>query len=93
MMVIHKPPQHPIRPNVALALSALSVTQSFSRTESDCSRFRRLAWRERSLGVKIVWLVRIMALGNIAMPLYVLLQLSGLKPEDSVSALFRQEPA
>ena len=52
-----------------------------------------LAWRERSLGIKIVWLVLIMALGNIAMSLYVLIQLFGLRAEESASALFRQKAA
>jgi hypothetical protein len=52
-----------------------------------------LAWRERSLGIKILWFVLIMAGGNIAMSLYVLLQLIKLKPEQSVSALFRQKTA
>ena len=52
-----------------------------------------LAWRERSRGIKIVWLVLIMALGNIAMSLYVLIQLFGLRAEESASALFRQKAA
>jgi Protein of unknown function (DUF1475) len=52
-----------------------------------------LAWRERSPGVKVLWFVLIMAGGNIAMSLYVLLQLFGLKPKESVSALFRQKAA
>jgi hypothetical protein len=52
-----------------------------------------LAWRERSLGVKALWFVLIMAGGNIAMSLYVLLQLFGLKPDESASALFRQKAA
>jgi hypothetical protein len=52
-----------------------------------------LAWRERSLGIKIVWFVLIMALGNIAMSLYVLIQLFGLRAEESASALFRQKAA
>jgi hypothetical protein len=52
-----------------------------------------LAWRERSLGIKIVWFVLIMGLGNIAMSFYVLLQLFGLRPDESVSALFRQKTA
>jgi hypothetical protein len=52
-----------------------------------------LAWRERSLAVKILWFIFIMAAGNIAMSLYVLLQLFGLKPDDPVSALFRQKTA
>lgn len=52
-----------------------------------------LAWRESSLGVKIIWFVLIMAGGNIAMSLYVLIQLFQLKPEESVSGLFRQKAA
>ena len=52
-----------------------------------------VAWRERSLALKIVWFLLIMLLGNIAMSFYVLLQLLALKPEDSLSALFRQKAA
>jgi Protein of unknown function (DUF1475) len=52
-----------------------------------------VAWRERSLAVKILWFVLIMAGGNIAMSLYVLLQLHRLKADESASALFRQKLA
>ena len=52
-----------------------------------------VAWRERSFGIKILWFVLIMALGNIAMSLYVLIQLFGLKREESASALFQQKTA
>src|SRR5579862_5206530 len=52
-----------------------------------------LAWRERSLGIKIVWFVLIMALGSIAMSFYVLLQLFGLRADEPASALFRQKTA
>jgi hypothetical protein len=52
-----------------------------------------LAWRERSLAIKLVWFVLIMTLGNIAMSLYVLIQLFGLKREEGVSGLFRQKAA
>jgi hypothetical protein len=52
-----------------------------------------LAWREKSLGVKLVWFVAIMAGGNIAMSLYALIQLFKLKADDGVSALFRQKTA
>ncbi|MGA2420890.1 MAG: DUF1475 family protein [Candidatus Acidiferrum sp.] len=52
-----------------------------------------LAWRERALAVKIVWFVLIMALGNIAMSLYVLLQLFQLKAHEGVAELFRQKTA
>jgi uncharacterized protein DUF1475 len=52
-----------------------------------------VAWRERSLVLKILWFVLIMALGNIAMSFYVLIQLFGLKSEESASALFQQKAA
>lgn len=52
-----------------------------------------LAWRERKLSIKIVWFVLIMVLGNIAMSLYVLIQLFALNSEESASALFRQKAA
>lgn len=50
-----------------------------------------VAWRERSLGIKVVWFVLIMLLGNIAMSFYVLLQLFALKVEEGVAGLFRQK--
>jgi hypothetical protein len=52
-----------------------------------------LAWRERALAIKLVWFVLIMALGNIAMSLYVLIQLFQLKADEDVAGLFRQKPA
>ncbi len=52
-----------------------------------------VAWRERSFGVKLIWFVLIMTLGNIAMSFYVLLQLFSVKPEEPVATLFRQKAA
>lgn len=52
-----------------------------------------VAWQERSLGIKILWFVLIMTLGNIAMSSYMLLQLFDLKPEEPVAELFRQKAA
>jgi hypothetical protein len=52
-----------------------------------------VAWRERSLAIKILWFILIMALGNIAMSFYVLLQLFALKPQDPVGALFQRKAA
>ena len=46
-----------------------------------------VAYRERSLSVKILWLVLILLLGNIAMSFYVLLQLLRMKPGEPLSAL------
>lgn len=50
-----------------------------------------LAWRERSTAIKVGWFILIMGLGNIAMSLYVLIQLFRLKPEQGVSGLFQQK--
>jgi len=47
-----------------------------------------VAFRERGLGMKILWLVLILLLGNIAMSLYVLMQLFRMKPEEPLTALF-----
>jgi hypothetical protein len=52
-----------------------------------------LAWRECSLGIKVLWFVLIMVGGNIIMSLYVPLQLFGLPPDEHASALFRQTAA
>jgi Protein of unknown function (DUF1475) len=52
-----------------------------------------LAWRERSMALKIVWFILVMALGNIGMSLYVLIQLFKLKPDENVSGLFQQKIA
>jgi hypothetical protein len=52
-----------------------------------------VAWRERSSGVKVLWFILIMALGNIAMALYVLLQLFSLRPEEPAGALFQRKAA
>jgi len=52
-----------------------------------------VAWRERSSGVKIVWFILILTLGNIAMSLYVLIQLFRLGTEEPVGSLFRQKAA
>lgn len=47
-----------------------------------------VAWREIRLMPRIVWFLLIMALGNITMSLYVLIQLIRLKKTDSPSLLF-----
>jgi hypothetical protein len=46
-----------------------------------------VAYKEKSAGARILWLVLILGLGNIAMSFYVLLQLFRLKPEDPVEAV------
>lgn len=46
-----------------------------------------VAWRERSLGRSLLWFVLIMALGNIAMAIYILLRVAALRPGEGVAAL------
>lgn len=77
----------------AFAASPWSMATLYDAYFGFITFFCWLAWRERSLGIKIVWFVAIMALGNIAMSAYVLLQLFALKKEDRVGALFQQKPA
>ncbi len=48
-----------------------------------------VAWRERTLAARIVWLVLILALGNIAMSSYVLIALYRLPRGATVADLFR----
>ena len=52
-----------------------------------------VAFRERGFGVKILWLVLILLLGNIAMSLYVLLQLFRLKPDEPLASLLAPRSA
>ena len=46
-----------------------------------------VAYKERVLWTKLVWLILILALGNIAMSSYVLIQLFRLKPNEPVEAM------
>lgn len=46
-----------------------------------------VAYKENALWSRLLWLVLILGLGNIAMSLYVLIQLFRLKPDQSVEAL------
>ena len=52
-----------------------------------------VCYRERSALARVVWLVLILLLGNIAMAVYVLIQLSRLKPEQDASVLFARPAA
>jgi hypothetical protein len=49
-----------------------------------------VAWRERGFGSRVLWFILIMALGNIAMSGYMLIQLARLKPTDSMETLLRR---
>lgn len=77
----------------AFAASPWSMATLYDAYCGFLTFFCWVAWRERSLGIKILWFILIMALGNIAMSLYVLIQLFGLKKEESASALFQQKAA
>jgi hypothetical protein len=46
-----------------------------------------VCFKERSLAAKVIWFVLIMALGNIAMSAYVLIQLFRLKSDEPLSNL------
>jgi len=46
-----------------------------------------VAYKENTLWSRLLWLALILGLGNIAMSLYVLIQLFRLKPDQSVEAL------
>ena len=49
-----------------------------------------LAWRENRWSRSLPWLVAILLLGNIAMAVYVLLQLAGLPKDAPASRLFER---
>ena len=49
-----------------------------------------VAYKERTVWARALWLVLILALGNIAMSFYVLIQLFRLKPEQSVEAVLQR---
>ncbi len=51
-----------------------------------------VAYKEPRLWRKAVWLLLIMALGNIAMSLYVLLQLGGIKKDQKLSEVLLRRP-
>lgn len=50
-----------------------------------------LAWRERTWLPRILWLVAILGLGNLAMAAYVLLQLFGMGAGSNLEALFQRK--
>ena len=55
--------------------------------------FCYVAYRERSNLPRVIWFVLIMALGNIAMSLYMLIQLFGLKADEPASAVLARKAA
>lgn len=52
-----------------------------------------LAWKEQSLGARILWFIAVMLLGNLAMALYVLAELFRIKESSELAGLFsRRNP-
>jgi len=49
-----------------------------------------VAYKENTLWSRVLWLILILGLGNIAMSLYVLIQLFRLEPEQSAEAVLRR---
>ncbi|MEI6824779.1 MAG: DUF1475 family protein [Desulfuromonadales bacterium] len=52
-----------------------------------------VAWREQSAAKGALWFILIMALGNIAMAVYLLLQLRRWQPSEGIDALLRGKHA
>ena len=52
-----------------------------------------VCFRERSAFARVLWLILIFLLGNIAMATYALIQLAKLKPDEPASALFARPAA
>jgi hypothetical protein len=52
-----------------------------------------VCFKERGLAAKVLWFLLIMALGNIAMSGYVLIQLFRLEPEEPLSNLLLRRAA
>lgn len=52
-----------------------------------------IAYRERTWGRRLLWLVLVYALGNLAMAAYVVIQLADLRPGDGPDALLLRRPA
>ncbi len=46
-----------------------------------------VAWREGSTAARVVWFILIMLLGNIAMSIYVLIQLQRLAPGEPATSI------
>jgi hypothetical protein len=50
-------------------------------------------YKERTLWSRVMWFLLIMGLGNIAMSLYVLIQLFRLKPDQRAESILCRQPA
>jgi len=74
-------------PEFSWASSPWAVATLFDAYFGFVTFFVWVCFKERSLAAKVLWFVLIMALGNIAMSGYVLIQLFRLKPDEPLSDL------
>ena len=51
-----------------------------------------VAYKENAVWKRLVWLILLLGLGNIATSLYVLIQLGKLKPDEQASAILWKKP-
>jgi hypothetical protein len=51
-----------------------------------------VVWRERRTWARVLWFVLIACLGNIAMSVFVLVELRRLRPDEPAGALFSRRP-
>jgi len=51
-----------------------------------------VAYKESSARSRVLWFVAIMGLGNIAISLYMLIQLMRLQPDEPAEAILRRRP-
>jgi hypothetical protein len=49
-----------------------------------------MAWKEQSLGARLLWFVAVILLGNMAMAVYMLVQLFSIPATGSLDAVFTQ---
>jgi Protein of unknown function (DUF1475) len=77
----------------AFAASPWSMATLYDAYAGFLTFFVWVAYKEDALWKKIAWLVAILALGNIAMSFYVLMQLSKLKADEPAWAILKKQAA
>ncbi|MFA6954518.1 MAG: DUF1475 family protein [Thermoanaerobaculia bacterium] len=77
----------------AFAASPWSVATLFDAYFGFLTFYVWVAWRENTTFARIAWFVLIMLLGNIAMAIYVLIQLQRLAPGEPASAILGRRAA
>jgi len=77
----------------AFAASPWSVATLFDAYFGFLTFYVWVAWRENTTFARVGWFVLIMLLGNIAMAIYVLIQLQRLAPGEPASAILGRRAA